>query len=132
MLPFGWIVLEKMPLNENFKIARKALPLATTENLYLTETYVKPRNETERILAKVWQNVLDIPQVGIEDNFFNIGGDSLTAMNISMLSAENGIEVSPLQIIDRPTIIGLVESGVRQSSGAISSVPESLCFWFFI
>ena len=115
MRPTGWVVLEKMPLNENFKIARKALPVATVKNLIITETYVKPANETERILATIWQNVLGIPQVGVNDNFFNIGGDSLSAMNISMLSAENGIGVSPLQIVSTPTIAGLVASGVEQN-----------------
>ena len=126
MRPSGWIILAEMPLNENLKIARKALPLATTENLIITETYVKPRNETERILTTIWQNVLDIPQVGIRDNFFNIGGDSLTAMNISLLSAENGIEVSPLQIINKPTISRLTESGVRQSSEVVSCVSNDV------
>ena len=128
MRPSGWIILAEMPLNENLKIARQALPLATTENLIITETYVKPRNETERILTTIWQNVLDIPQVGIRDNFFNIGGDSLTAMNISLLSAENGIEISPLQIINKPTISELVESEVHQSSavvGCVSNEPAS-------
>jgi len=125
MRPSGWIVLEKIPLNENLKIARRALPKATLENLIITEAYVGPRNETERILATIWQDVLDIPQIGINDNFCNIGGDSLTAMNISMLSAEKGIEVSPLQCIHTPTIAELVESGIDQCSKIKSDVPDN-------
>ena len=112
MQPSGWIILDSMPLNENFKIARKALPPATSENLIITEAYVAPRDETEHILASIWQNILDIPQVGINDNFFNIGGDSLNAMNISMLAAEQGIKISPLQMISTPTIARLVEAGI--------------------
>lgn len=116
MQPSGWIVLDKMPLNVNYKIARKALPKPTPGNLILTETYVAPRNATEQLLTTIWQQVLDIPRVGINDNFFNIGGDSLSAMNISMLLAEKGVEVSPLQLAKTPTIAAIVEAGVRQYS----------------
>ena len=125
MQPSGWIILDRMPLNENFKIARKALPAATLENSIITETYVAPRNETEQILTSIWQNILDIQRVGINDNFFNIGGDSLNAMNISMLAAEKGIEVSPLQMVNTPTIAGLVEAGIKQYSEVNSRVSSN-------
>lgn len=124
MQPSSWIILESIPLNENFKIARNALPPATLENLIITDTYVAPRNEIERILTTIWQNVLDIPQVGINDNFFNIGGNSLSAMNISMLAAEKGLEVSPLQMADTPTIAELVEADVGQYSEVDCCVPN--------
>ena len=124
MQPSGWIILDSMPLNENYKIARKALPPATQENLIVIQAYVAPRNETEQILTDIWQNILDILRVGIEDNFFNIGGDSLSAMNISMLAAEKGIEVSPIQMANTPTIAGLVEAGVQQYE-ANNSVLEN-------
>lgn len=124
MQPSGWIILESIPLNENFKIARNALPPATLENLIITDAYVAPRNEIERILTTIWQNVLDIPQVGINDNFFNIGGNSLIAMNISMLAAEKGFEVSPLQMAHTPTIAGLVEAGLGQYSEEDGCVPN--------
>ena len=128
MQPSGWIILDNMPLNENYKIARKALPPATQENLIVTQTYVAPRNETEQILTNIWQNILDILRVGIEDNFFNIGGDSLSAMNISMLAAEKGIEISPSQMANTPTIAGLVEAGVGQYSEVDSSVSKNSSF----
>ncbi len=116
MQPSGWIVLEKMPLNVNYKIDRKALPAPTLSNLIITETYTAPRNQTEQLLTTIWQQVLDIPRVGINDNFFNIGGDSLSAMNISMLLAEKGIEFSPLQIAKTTTIADIVETGIRKYS----------------
>ena len=135
MQPSGWIILDSMPLNENFKIARKALPAASLKNLIVTETYVAPRNETERVLTKIWQNILDIPLVGINDNFFNLGGDSLIAMNACMLAAEKGIKISPLQMANTPTIAGLIEAVVGQyleldscfpndrSSGSLPELP---------
>ena len=124
MQPSGWIILESIPLNENFKIARKVLPPATLENLIITDTYVAPRNEIEMILTTIWQNVLDISRVGINDNFFNIGGNSLIAMNMSMLAAEKGFEVSPLQMANTPTIAGLVEAGLKQYSEVDGCVPN--------
>jgi amino acid adenylation domain-containing protein/non-ribosomal peptide synthase protein (TIGR01720 family) len=135
MQPSGWIVLEKMPLNENFKIARKALPDPTLKNLIVTEPYAAPRNDLERILVEIWQKALDIPRIGINDDFFSIGGDSLAAMTISMLAAEKGINIAPLQLVHTPTVSSLVEAGVRhlseateyslntQSSGSLSDLP---------
>ena len=128
MQPSGWIILESIPLNENLKIARKALPPATLENLIITDTYIEPRNEIERILTTIWQDVLDIPRVGINDNFFNIGGNSLSAMNISMLAAEKGVEVSPLQMANTPTIAGLIEAGLEQYSKEDDSVSSDRSF----
>ena len=128
MQPSGWIILDNMPLNENYKIARKALPPATQDNLIVTQAYVAPRNKKEQILAEIWQNILDILRVGIEDNFFNIGGDSLSAMNISMLAAEQGIEISPSAMMNTPTIAGLVEAGVGQYSEVNSTELENSSF----
>lgn len=133
MQPSGWIVLETLPLNDNLKIARQALPLPTQDNLIVTETYAPPQNSIEQMLCLIWQDVLDLPQVGVKDNFFHIGGDSLTAMNICMLAAEEGIELSPLQISSTPTIAELLELGVGRyqqtshpdpdSSGDLTSLP---------
>ncbi len=114
MQPSGWMILDKMPLNVNLKIARKALPPPTAENTINTETYAEPRNETESLMANLWQQVLGIPRVGINDDFYNIGGDSLLAMNLCMLAAENGITVSPSQLRNAPTIEKLIKTGMRR------------------
>ncbi len=123
MQPSGWMILEKMPLNENLKIARRLLPAPTLENLIHTEVHVEPRTETERRLARIWQAILGLPRVGITDNFFNIGGDSLMVMNVCMLAAEQGLAVSPSQLWHSPTIEQLAETCVHPPTGRGEGTP---------
>ncbi|MGW8444293.1 non-ribosomal peptide synthase/polyketide synthase [Paenibacillus sp. S33] len=79
MLPSSYVQLERMPLSANGKIDRKALPAPDIGDLARAE-YVAPRTVTEEKLVEIWEQVLGIPQVGITDNFFEIGGHSLRAM----------------------------------------------------
>ena len=72
--------------------------------------------------------MLDLPRVGIEDNFFNIGGNSLIAMNVSMLAAEQGIQVSPLEMVEKPTIAALVAAGLSQDLEVKSPVKNDRDF----
>lgn len=104
MLPSGWIILDKLPLNENLKLDRKALPAPTLQNLERSAPYSPPTTELEIKFAKVWAQALGCSRVGIRDNFFAIGGDSLSAMSISLMLAADGLESSPLQIAENPTI----------------------------
>ena len=81
MIPSYFIPLEKIPLTANGKIDRKALP-EVVGNLGAGVEYVAPRNEKEEILVQVWQEVLKVAKVGIKDNFFNLGGDSIKAIQV--------------------------------------------------
>lgn len=124
MQPTGWIVLDKMPLNENFKIARKALPAVTPENLLITERYIAPRNRTEKLLASIWKDVLGVPSVGILDRFRNVGGDSLSAMYICSLAEEQGVHLVPSMMGQNPTITELAEAvalDCKESKANVSS-----------
>ncbi|KMY31906.1 AMP-binding protein [Lysinibacillus xylanilyticus] len=77
MIPSYFVQMGKMPLTPNGKLDRKALPEPNLEEM--TNEYEAPRNEVEEILAKIWCEVLKIDKVGINDNFFEIGGHSLKA-----------------------------------------------------
>ncbi len=110
MQPSGWVILDKMPLNENFKISRRALPSPTRENLIVIESFVAPRTEAEKTMADIWCEVLKAPSVGVLDEFGALGGDSLVAMYISMLATEKGINVSPLDFQTQSTIVKLLEA----------------------
>lgn len=113
MQPSGWIVLDRMPLNVNLKISRKDLPLPTASNMVETEDYVEPRTDSERALAAIWQEVLGLERVGIHDHFFHAGGDSLMAINLCMLAAEQGFRISPSRLSQAPTIAQLLEGGLE-------------------
>jgi len=75
MVPAFYVQLEKIPLTPNGKIDRKALPGVDREDIIQNE-YVEPRNDIERKLVHIWENVLGVNPIGVKDNFFQIGGVS--------------------------------------------------------
>ena len=82
MVPLHWLWLERMPLNANGKLDRKALPALEIGQLQ-GQDYLAPRNELEQTLADIWAEVLKVDQVGVRDNFFELGGHSLLATQIA-------------------------------------------------
>lgn len=82
MLPTSYIFLEQFPLTTSGKINRRALPAPARNHQEGTEAHVPPRTPFEEILVGIWCDVLHIVQVGIEDNFFEIGGHSLRAIQL--------------------------------------------------
>jgi acyl-coenzyme A synthetase/AMP-(fatty) acid ligase/acyl carrier protein len=82
MVPLHWLWLDRMPLNANGKLDRKALPALEIGQLQ-SQDYEAPRNELEQILAAIWAEVLKVEKVGVRDNFFELGGHSLLATQIA-------------------------------------------------
>lgn len=82
MVPSFFVRLSAFPLTPNGKIDRKALPSLEETQKGLATTYVPPRNGIELKLTEIWQKVLGVPQVGIQDNFFEVGGNSLLAVSL--------------------------------------------------
>ncbi len=96
-----------MPLTPSGKVDKRALP-APTQEATRTEDYVAPRNETEAMLAELWQEALAIPRVSVLDDFFDLGGHSLLASQIlARLRQQHGIELSFRKIFEAPTIAKL-------------------------
>ncbi|NWA00111.1 non-ribosomal peptide synthetase [Pseudomonas gingeri] len=82
MVPLHWLWLERLPLNANGKLDRKALPDLEIGQLH-GQDYLAPRNELEQTLAAIWAEVLKVERVGVLDNFFELGGHSLLATQIA-------------------------------------------------
>jgi thioesterase domain-containing protein/acyl carrier protein len=81
MVPAAFVVLESLPLTPNGKIDRRALP-APDKSSFLGTSFIPPRNALERHLAQIWSEILDIQQVGVKDNFFDLGGHSILALKL--------------------------------------------------
>ncbi|MES2940789.1 MAG: amino acid adenylation domain-containing protein [Pseudomonadota bacterium] len=95
MVPAHFVVLQALPLTPNGKVDRKALP----EPLQAQAAYVAPRTATETLVAGIWAEILKLPRVGVEDDFFALGGHSLMATQIiSKLRASLQVEV-PLRVL---------------------------------
>jgi len=82
MVPLHWLWLDRLPLNANGKLDRKALPALEIGQLH-NQDYVAPRTELETTLAAIWAEVLKVERVGVQDNFFELGGHSLLATQIA-------------------------------------------------
>ncbi|ASV39895.1 non-ribosomal peptide synthetase [Pseudomonas sp. NS1(2017)] len=82
MVPLHWLWLDRLPLNANGKLDRKALPALEIGQLH-SQDYLAPRNELESTLAAIWAEVLKVERVGVQDNFFELGGHSLLATQIA-------------------------------------------------
>jgi amino acid adenylation domain-containing protein/non-ribosomal peptide synthase protein (TIGR01720 family) len=82
MVPLHWLWLDKLPLNANGKLDRKALPALEIGQIG-SQDYLAPRNDLEQTLADIWAEVLKVERVGVRDNFFELGGHSLLATQIA-------------------------------------------------
>ncbi|PEU19242.1 MULTISPECIES: non-ribosomal peptide synthetase [unclassified Bacillus (in: firmicutes)] len=103
MIPTYFIKLDKLPLTTNGKVDLKALP-EPSEMVMGTE-YVAPRNEIEEALVQLWQEILSVTQVGVKDNFFEMGGHSLRAtMLVSRMHKEFNVEFPLREVFQHPTI----------------------------
>jgi hypothetical protein len=82
MLPSAMMVLDRLPLNPNGKVDRKNLPLPEIQSSRKETGYRAPTSEIEQTIAAVWQEVLGHPKVGIHDNFYDLGGNSLLMVRV--------------------------------------------------
>ena len=125
MVPAHFVVLDKIPLNPNGKLDRKALPEPETGGEI---DYESPRNEMEDTLAKIWSDILGVEKIGIHDNFFESGGHSLkgTAL-VSKIHKELNLELPLRELFKTPTIAGIskyLEKANRNSYVAIELAEE--------
>ena len=109
MVPSAFILLDTFPLSANGKIDRKQLPEPNERDLTKDQDYIAPRNELEQTLANIWSEVLGLEKVGIRDNFFQIGGHSLLAVDVINKTQQNNLNLELRHLFDRPTIEHLAE-----------------------
>ncbi len=110
MVPSIFIFLEKIPLTPNGKVSRRDLPLPEGNRPVLESEYVEPQNDMERQIADVWQKVLRMEGVGVNDNFFSLGGHSLLLVQVQgKLTELFDKTLSILELFRHPTIRALAK-----------------------
>jgi acyl carrier protein len=108
MVPSAYVVLERFPLTENGKTDRAALP-APAPDAPRTAERVAPRTPTEEVLAALWEEALHTP-AGAEDDYFDLGGDSLRALLISSRANDAfGVALTPRDVLVHRTVAALAE-----------------------
>lgn len=105
MVPSAIVTLTELPLTVTGKLDRKALP--HPERGEMKEDYTAPRAGTEEILCQIWADILGVPRVGIHENFFELGGDSILAIQVVARAREAGVQISPSQMFDYQTVARL-------------------------
>ncbi|MET8178288.1 non-ribosomal peptide synthase/polyketide synthase [Streptomyces sp. NPDC005336] len=129
MVPAAYVPLAALPLTANGKLDRAALPAPGADGFATSAERIAPRTEAERTVARVWAEVLGAEEVGAEDNFFALGGDSILAIRVaSRLRAAFGTDVSPRSLFTHATVAALATAltapAGAASAGAIPAVPR--------
>ena len=122
MIPAQFVQLASLPLTPNGKVDRKALSIASS-TMFQVGNGGTPRTKTEQVVAEIWSELLKLEGIGVEDDFFDLGADSLTATALAAeLYASFGVELNLANLFERPTIAGMSE--IIDLLALTSSAPD--------
>ncbi len=124
LVPAAFASLDQLPLTSNGKIDFARLPAPTEERPELAEDLVAPRSPLERKLADIVAAVLGITLVGANDNFFDLGGDSIQAIQVAARAQDEGIPLSPLDLFENPTVALLAQRSADAAKDAASDAGQ--------
>jgi non-ribosomal peptide synthase protein (TIGR01720 family) len=131
MVPSAFVMVDRLPLLPNGKVDRGALPVPEGHRPELEKSFVAPLTLIERQLAQVWSQVLGIEEVGVHDNFFDLGGDSILAIRVAARVNQSGLQLTPRQLFQNQTIaelaavVGLTQSIREEQTAMTGPVPLS-------
>jgi non-ribosomal peptide synthase protein (TIGR01720 family) len=138
MIPSYYVQLDEIPLTPNGKVDRNNLPVPEDTRPELINDYIPPETEREQILAKIWAEAFGLQEVGIHDNFFDLGGDSIINIQVTTQATQKGLFFTPKMLFENPTIASLaavveVESAVEADQSLITGhLPLTpIQHWFF-
>ena len=124
MVPAAFVLLDALPLTRNGKLDRDALPAPDFDANTAAATYRPPISGAEVALAQVWASVLGAERIGLDDNFFERGGDSILSLQVVARARQAGWTITPRQIFELPTLEGLAQATVPLSSSATSTADD--------
>ena len=139
MVPVAFVFLDRFLLTHNGKVDRKALPAPDDQRPELADRFVAPRTSAEEQLAAIWRDVLRLEQVGVHDNYFELGGDSIQSTLVISAARRIGLRLTPKQLFESPTIAELalvavpnaeaiaIEQGCLEGDCPLTPIQH----WFF-
>jgi amino acid adenylation domain-containing protein/non-ribosomal peptide synthase protein (TIGR01720 family)/FkbM family methyltransferase len=138
MIPAAFVMLKSLPTAPNGKLDRRALPAPDSSHLGDEESFVAPRTPLEETLAAIWSQVLGVGRVGVRDNFFSLGGDSILSIQIIARANQAGVRLTPAQLFANQTVAELaaVAGTARAAAAEQGAVTGALPLtpaqhWFF-
>jgi pristinamycin I synthase 3 and 4 len=138
LVPTRVVAMERLPVTRNGKVDRQALPAPDEASPARDQPLAAPRNEAEHALVQAWQSALGDREIGIDDNFFDLGGDSILSLQIVARLHDQGWHTSPRLLFQHQTIAELAPhlqrrggsaDPVRPVSGEVALTP--IQHWFF-
>ncbi|MEU0005142.1 non-ribosomal peptide synthase/polyketide synthase [Streptomyces sp. NPDC006314] len=117
MLPAAFVTVPELPLTANGKVDRRRLP-APDWSAGGDRAHRAPRTEAERLLAGIWADLLGVERVGVDDNFFMLGGDSILSIQVVSRARAAGLTLTPRDLFRRPTVAELAAAGGTAASVA--------------
>jgi non-ribosomal peptide synthase protein (TIGR01720 family) len=126
MVPRVWVELKELPRLGNGKLDRRALP-APERQVQSGSSYVAPQTAVEELLANIWAGVLRLERVGRDQNFFELGGDSILSIQVVSRANQAGLRLTPRQLFEHPTVAGLAqvagtEAEIEAEQGVVQGV----------
>ena len=119
MVPAHFITLDELPLNRNGKVDPQRLP-TPQKPADDSASHIAPRNDVEALLAEIWQDVLKLERVGVQDNFFALGGDSILNLQIIARANQQGLKLTPRQLFENRTIADIARVLGADASNAVA------------
>jgi amino acid adenylation domain-containing protein len=128
MIPAVFVALPAIPLTANGKVNRRALPAPSHQRPDLGEEWRAPRSATEELLCRVWSEVLGVESVGIHDNYFALGGDSIRSIQVRSRAEEEGVRITLQDLFQHPTVAELARElqAIAPGSEAPGTEPFGL------
>ncbi|MCY7976060.1 non-ribosomal peptide synthetase [Bacillus inaquosorum] len=120
MLPARLIQIDSIPLTVNGKLDQKALP-EPDKHGYIADD-IRPRNEIEKVIAEIWEELLDVEELGVSANFFELGGDSIKALQVCARLKQRGFETTVREMFEHQTL-GELSARVRKAVHVIDQGP---------
>lgn len=108
MIPHASVILNTLPLTANGKVDKKALPDIDV-NAQVTVGYIAPKNEVEQKLCSIWSALLKIERVGVNDNFFALGGDSIISIQVVARAKQQGLNITTKLLFSHQTVAELAK-----------------------
>ena len=125
MVPSAFLCLDSFPLTSNGKIDRRALPSPSDMQPGLQQNYVAPENEAQQTIATIWKQLLSLERVGVQDNFFDLGGHSLLIVQLHrQLQAAFEKTLSVAEVFQYPTIAAMAQHMTAQASAQPPEVED--------
>jgi len=125
MIPAAFVAVDEWPRTRNDKLDRAKLPMPELETAAARLSYIAPRNAKERVLADIWSRVLGVPDIGIEDDFFALGGDSILSLEVLSQMQKAGLQSSVAQLYQQQRIVDLAAAVVVGNPADVVAMPSA-------